>query len=777
MCQGSIDVTALEPFSKIACPHCGQLVRVRRNFDHFRIVKQIGEGGMSRVFEAEDETLGRRVALKILNRQFSRDAARVEQFRREALVTARLSHLNVIKLYSTGEDHGYFYIAMELVGGGSLEQRIKNLGRLPEEDVLRIGLEVAEGLRAAHKDGLLHRDVKPANILFTDTGTAKVVDFGLAIFADSADSDNGEIWATPYYVAPEKVMENREDARSDIFSLGATLYHALTGKPPHKANTASLTDLRRIKSQKVALEDTGLTFSPRTLSVVNRMLSIAPESRQPDYDALVEDLRVAQRLAGRSTRILWGRKQKFIAAAAAAVVAAFVVGWMASSTGRRAARSIRSSPALDLGSAATGVTLSAGQATVSERFRQARDRLIAGDSAEARRLFESLIAEGLRQPTLNWARFHTAVCAAELGDAASVKKMADLLRQDPGNGDAGAFFSRLGAALTDKRQAKAGPAELRYARDNEEAAGYLLHGLSQWHFGDPERGGELLRFFFDSMPVVKAASEALTGTAEWLPAYAAGFEARYGPDLDVLAEWQELDQRRGDEPVGETIARLQKWRDGLRTDGALKDLLGKRLQALRREELRLKLADQKREQQELQARRQRELEQLDELGELLPALTPGYDYQKALEVLQSISFQTSEVRAALEAKIYLYTQAQAFMEQLSRDVAERPWKGTVRRLDGAAVEGSVTGLTLAETTLSLERGVATVPTAQIAPDTLVEIAQARAAETTDSSDYYRRQEMIAVFARMTGLNAVSAAVSAALMEENRGFRMRWLKVL
>ncbi len=775
VCQGSIDVTALEPFSKIACPHCGQLVRVRRNFDHFRIIKQIGEGGMSRVFEAEDETLGRRVALKILNRQFSRDAARVEQFRREALVTALISHLNVIKLYSTGEDHGYFYIAMELVGGGSLEQRIRNQGRLPEEEVLRIGLEVAEGLRAAYKDGLLHRDVKPANILFTDTGTAKVVDFGLAIFAGSADSDNGEIWATPYYVAPEKVMENREDARSDIFRLGATLYHALTGKPPHKANTASLTDLRRIKSQKVSLEDTGLSFSPRTLSVVNRMLAISPEARQADYDALVEELRVAQRLAGRSARMLWGGKQKFIAAAAAAVVAAFVVGWMASSTGQRAARSIRSGPALDLGSAAAGVTLNAGQPTVGERFRQARDQLIAGDGAEAGRFFESLIAEGLRQPTLNWARFHNAVCAAELGDEAGVKKMVSLLREDPGSGETGAFFNRLGTALAKEWGGKAGPADLRYARHNEESAGYLLHGLAQWHFGDPERAGELLRFFFDSMPVVKASGEALTGTAEWLPAYAAGFEARYGPDLEILATLRDLDQ--GDEPVGQVIARLQQYRDSLRFGGKLKERLDKRLQTLRREEARLKLADQQREQQELQARRQRELEQLNELSELLPALTPGYDYQKALEVLQSVSFQTSEVRSALEAKIYLYSQAQAFMEQLDRDMRERPWKGTVRRLDGASVEGSVTGLTLAETTLSLERGAATVPTAQIAPDTLVEIAQARAAEVTDSADYSRRQEMIAVFARMTNLHAVSAAVAASLMEENRGFRMRWLKVL
>ncbi len=774
VCQESIDVTALEPFSKIACPHCGQLVRVRRNFDHFRIIKQIGEGGMSRVFEAEDETLGRRVALKILNRQFSQDAARVEQFRREALVTARISHLNVIKLYSTGDDHGYFYIAMELVGGGSLEQRIKNLDRLAEEDVLRIGLEVAEGLRAAQREGLLHRDVKPANILFTNTGTAKVVDFGLAIFADSTDDDGGEIWATPYYVAPEKVIDNREDARSDIFSLGATLYHALTGKPPHKANTASLTDLRRIKAQKVNLEDTGLSFSPRTAQVINRMLAIAPESRTPDYDSVVEDLRVAQRLIGSRRHLTWGRREKFLIGAAVAVVAAFVVGWMARSTGQRAVRSIRGGPAIEISTVATQTP---GQATVSERFRQARDQLVAGKTEAAQKQFELLINEGLRQPTLNWARFHVAVCAMEQGDQAAAKKVIAQMREDPGTGEAADFFKRLSACLADKWGGTKSPADLAFARDKEEVAGYLLCGLAQWHFGDPARAAELLHFFFDSMPAVKAAAAGLTGTAEWIPAYAAGFEQRYRPDLELAAKLDGLEAEQEAAAVRAQLQRLERLRSELRTNGVVKTTLDRHLQELRREEVRLRLADRQKEQEAARARRQRELEQLKELDGLLPVLIQGYDYSKALEVLQGIRLQTTEVRAALEAKVYLYGQAQAFMEQLGRDLAARPWQGLVRRQDGASVEGRVTAINLKETSIAFERGVAAVPTAQIAPETLVDIATAQVAETTDSTDYYRRQEMIAVFARLTGLQSVSSAVAASLMEENREFRMRWLKVL
>ena len=232
------------------------------------------------VFEAEDETLGRRVALKILNRTYSRDAARLEQFRQEALITASITHPNVITLYSVGYDQGYFYLAMELVGGGSLEQRIRRENKLTEGDALRIGHEVAEGLRAAQHQGLIHRDVKPANILFTETGTAKVVDFGLALFTDRGPDKSAEIWATPYYVAPEKILQNEEDYRSDIFSLGATLFHALTGSPPHQVDTHAIEELRRIKSRRVTLGDSGLRFAALGVLVGGGLVSFWGPARE-----------------------------------------------------------------------------------------------------------------------------------------------------------------------------------------------------------------------------------------------------------------------------------------------------------------------------------------------------------------------------------------------------------------------------------------------------------------------------------------------------------------
>jgi serine/threonine protein kinase len=254
-----------------------------------------------------------------------------------------VNHPNVIKLYSVGYDQGYFYIAMELVDGGNLEQRIRREGRVTEADALRIGLEVAEGLRAAQQMGLIHRDVKPANILFTETGTAKVVDFGLAIFVDRGGDNSGEIWATPYYVAPEKVLDNREDYRSDIFSLGATLYHAMTGKPPHKADTDSIEQLRMIKCRRVALEDSGARFAPRTLHAINRMLAFRPQERCANYDETVDELRLAEGLLGQSYATRWrltSRRMRWAMTAAALLVVAFVIGWLVQFSGMRQAAAI-----------------------------------------------------------------------------------------------------------------------------------------------------------------------------------------------------------------------------------------------------------------------------------------------------------------------------------------------------------------------------------------------------------------------------------------------------
>ena len=222
-----MDVSAVAPFSNVECPNCGKHTRVKREFGPYTLVRRHAIGGMSMVFVAHDNTLDREVALKILSEEFSADERRIAAFEEEARITASFSHPNVVRVLTTGRAFDRFYIAMELVPGGHFEHQIRERGKIPEIEMLPLAIEVAQGLKAAHAAGLIHRDVKPGNILLDAEGHAKLVDFGLALVTQGGKAQATELWATPYYVPPETVEGHAEDFRSDIYAFGATLYHAL----------------------------------------------------------------------------------------------------------------------------------------------------------------------------------------------------------------------------------------------------------------------------------------------------------------------------------------------------------------------------------------------------------------------------------------------------------------------------------------------------------------------------------------------------------------------
>jgi hypothetical protein len=203
-------------------------------FGSYQVLREIGHGGMGVVYEAQDEALNRRVAIKVMaaNRAKDRDAR--ARFSREARAVAAIEHQNVVPIYQVGEERGTPFIVMPLLQGESLEARLKRAGRLTPAEVIRVGREVAAGLAAAHARGLVHRDIKPANIwLETGTGQAKLLDFGLARAADGVDAvtDLSAVPGTPAYIAPERVKKQPADARSDLFSLGVTLYRCATARP------------------------------------------------------------------------------------------------------------------------------------------------------------------------------------------------------------------------------------------------------------------------------------------------------------------------------------------------------------------------------------------------------------------------------------------------------------------------------------------------------------------------------------------------------------------
>jgi serine/threonine protein kinase len=295
ICGAALDADGYEPLVRVVCRNCGQKNLLQRTFDHFVPVETLGAGGMGTVYKARDTQLERFVALKLLHKDLSSEADHDTQLQQEARVAASVNHPNVVQIFSLGMDHGQFYVVMELIDHGSLDDLVESQGRVPEHQVLDIGIQIARGLRAAQRKGLIHRDVKPANILFVDEQAAKIGDFGLAAFATEDPQSDSVIWGTPAYVAPERLSNQPEDVRSDIYSLGATLFHAVAGKPPIDSTTNSATELRELKQHPAELRTIAPDVSASTARVLQRMIAPDPKQRFCFYDELLAELDTARR--------------------------------------------------------------------------------------------------------------------------------------------------------------------------------------------------------------------------------------------------------------------------------------------------------------------------------------------------------------------------------------------------------------------------------------------------------------------------------------------------
>ena len=295
ICGAALDAGGYEPLVRVVCRNCGQKNLLQRTFDHFVPVETLGAGGMGTVYKARDTQLERFVALKLLHKNLTSEADHDAQLQQEARVAASVNHPNVVQIFSLGMDHGQFYVVMELIDHGSLDDLIESQGRVPEHQVLDIGIQIARGLRAAHRKGLIHRDVKPANILFVDEQAAKIGDAAFATQHSQHTESDRVIWGTPPYVAPERLCSQPEDVRSDIYSLGATLFHAVAGKAPIDSSTNSATELYALKQHPSELRTIAPKVSGPTTRVLQRMIAPDPKERFSLYDELLAELDAARR--------------------------------------------------------------------------------------------------------------------------------------------------------------------------------------------------------------------------------------------------------------------------------------------------------------------------------------------------------------------------------------------------------------------------------------------------------------------------------------------------
>ena len=332
-CGAHVDISGLGLYAEVVCPRCYYMDRVHMQLGNFRLESVIGIGGMSVVYRALDVTLNRPVALKVLNDTFREQPERIERFENESAMMARVRHDNVVSVYSAGRAYGQFYIAMELVEGENLEQMVSAEQPLNARYALEVVRQVSLGLRAASEAGLLHRDMKPGNILITNGKRVKVIDFGLAL-DNSTDDKEEVIWATPYYVPPETLKRKAEDVRTDIYALGMTLKYLLSGVETFQAPVDSVTALLECKKQQPSFATQRPDLEPALCDLADHMTEFNPAGRPSNYDELLEEIDEVQQILAEQEiaekRAIWRKLAGWSIWAAAVVVLGAVAAMVVS---------------------------------------------------------------------------------------------------------------------------------------------------------------------------------------------------------------------------------------------------------------------------------------------------------------------------------------------------------------------------------------------------------------------------------------------------------------
>lgn len=729
-CGVSVDLRDAEPLARVTCAGCGEKFRVDRTFDHFVLLETLGAGGMGSVYKARDTRLDRLVALKILRTELSAQPGETARLEQEARVTAAVSHPNVVQVFSSGNDHKQFYLVMELVDFGSLDDLIEQHGKLPEAQVLEIGLQIAQGLQAAQEKGLIHRDIKPANILFANESSAKIGDFGLAVAAGQKADAQNEIWGTPYYVAPERLNNEPEDFRSDIFSLGATLFHAIAGRPPIEGESTSATELRQLKSQPPVLGAIMPELSRLTDRAINRMIAPDPRMRFQSYAEAITALRRArQALEPR------GYAERFRSRALIATLLV-VVPLVASSIYLYRSKT----------KVAPDVPPAAGDMNISlkQLYDDARRQLIAGKYDVARTAFTKLGEQaGNRQPILNWIRLHRGLASLLRGYSTQARQAFEEVEKSgrfsakPQDAELAKFFVETAHTLAAPNPIPAAGAPGANPK-TPQALAIFLFAMKDWQQGDFANGASLLEQF--------ARSES-TGALGWINDYKP-LAQKYLNDYRVYAEGKARPQNLA------SVAGLKDALSAVRATASKIQIHSRISEVLKDDEALLakRLADEQKSENQALAQATREA-----VGRETPiweaalaayrVKVAAYDFTGAANAVTAPQL----TEAALKTKQQMWMKKAAWLvewkTQFISDFHRSPVARPVSDTAGIVYKG-IAGADPDRIALTLPYGATSVSWAKVTPKSLLESSTAfivpGAPDTPD------RQWRCAVFASETG---------------------------
>ncbi len=302
-CQEIIAVDNGDCGTNVRCGSCNEVVQVPSSrvatgavISDFLILQEIGRGGMGVVYLAHQISLARPAALKVLADQYVRNVEFITNFIKEARAAAKLNHPHIVQAYAVGEDEGVYYFAMEHIDGETLKSKLKREHRLPIDQALAIIQQIAEALDYAWNEArIIHCDIKPDNIMLTANGRAKLADLGLARMAGDPEHNNGdEVMGTPQYISPEQLTGAPMDGRTDIYSLGATFYHMITGHFPFEGRNATDIARKHLQEPLISPRKHVADIPTPICSIIHKMMSKDPNERYQDASALVEDLRLVR---------------------------------------------------------------------------------------------------------------------------------------------------------------------------------------------------------------------------------------------------------------------------------------------------------------------------------------------------------------------------------------------------------------------------------------------------------------------------------------------------
>ena len=760
-CGVAMDVSEHAPFTNIVCPNCGEETRVKREFGPYTLVRRHAAGGMSMVFAAHDRTLDREVALKILSEDYSADELRIAAFEREARITASFSHPNVVRVFTTGRSFGRFYIAMEMVPGGHLEHLIRERGKIPELEMLPLAIEVAQGLKAAHAAGLIHRDVKPGNILLDAAGNAKLVDFGLALVTQGGKARAIEIWATPYYVPPETVEGATEDFRSDIYAFGATLYHALSGKPPCGEESMATDVLREAKKKVMPLGAVDTSVSKATCRIVDRAMAYDPAGRFSSYDELISGLTQAldDVTSGREdSPVPDGRSRRsWIAAAAVMLVsAASLAVWLGN---RPAPQPVSITPQRAAPHPVTDGVDHAAE--IARCYRAARAAADAGDFQTAEREFGALHDNPqVQEPTRSWAGVEAVLAAFLDARAEDALRRAPNVREHlrtlpPSHPLAGPQWGNLLAELEDLRPL----AVPETPSPASKLAAAMLAGLKDWDQGLLDEAAAC----FNAVAAVQLPPED-----EWAVFYQK-MAADYLHDYRVLSGelfTMEPADRAGCEG---SIERLGEAMATLKTRGRARFNVRAWQFDLKRRVLLLAGAGHK------------------STSPPQPRKTAGPSPEAVLARLVEFAADRRFAEAAAwlkelpdgapgvskEALLAVAEAASAFLTDIGEDLSRKPFTGELPLKDGGNVtrvsvgpDGSITAIPASGETRSCEWR-------DFPPDALIAMHRVLVANPASETERLRRHECAIAFDWLAGDRGHALAAAAKLSTASPAFKKRW----